>query len=48
MPAKRIAIVTGANRGIGLAIARQLVRQEAFVVAGVRDPSRCAATVEEL
>lgn len=48
MPAKRIAIVTGANRGIGLAIARLLLKEDAYVVAGVRDPAKCADTVEEL
>jgi NAD(P)-dependent dehydrogenase (short-subunit alcohol dehydrogenase family) len=41
MPAKRIAIVTGANRGIGHEIARQLIKEDVFVVAGVRDPARC-------
>jgi NAD(P)-dependent dehydrogenase (short-subunit alcohol dehydrogenase family) len=43
MPARRIAIVTGANRGIGLEIARQLVANDAFVVAGCRDEAKCAA-----
>ncbi|MCX5401739.1 SDR family NAD(P)-dependent oxidoreductase [Streptomyces sp. NBC_00102] len=32
----RIAIVTGASRGIGLAVARALVREGATVVAGAR------------
>lgn len=31
-------LVTGANRGIGLALARELVRQKAFVVAACRTP----------
>src|SRR4051812_3215969 len=48
MPAKRIAIVTGANRGIGREIARQLMKSDVFVVAGVRDASKCAATAADL
>ena len=48
MPAKRIAIVTGANRGLGLEIARQLMAGGAFVVAGCRDQAKCAAAVEQL
>jgi NAD(P)-dependent dehydrogenase (short-subunit alcohol dehydrogenase family) len=48
MPAKRIAIVTGANRGIGLAIAKLLIKEDAVVVAGVRDAAKCAATEAEL
>ena len=34
----KTAIVTGANRGIGLEIARQLVREGVRVVLGSRDP----------
>jgi NAD(P)-dependent dehydrogenase (short-subunit alcohol dehydrogenase family) len=48
MPAKRIAIVTGANRGIGHEIARQLMAEDVFVVAGVRDAARCEATAADL
>ena len=48
MPAKRIAIVTGANRGIGREIARQLMKEDVFVVAGVRDPAKCAAATADL
>jgi NAD(P)-dependent dehydrogenase (short-subunit alcohol dehydrogenase family) len=33
------AIVTGASKGIGLAITRALVREGAFVTAGTREPS---------
>jgi NAD(P)-dependent dehydrogenase (short-subunit alcohol dehydrogenase family) len=43
MPAKRIAVVTGANRGLGLEIARQLMAHDVFVVAGCRDEAKCAA-----
>lgn len=48
MPAKRIAIVTGANRGIGREIARQLMKEDVFVVAGVRDPAKCAPAAADL
>lgn len=40
MPTARTAIVTGANRGIGLEIARQLVREGVRVVMGSRDPEK--------
>src|SRR6476661_5507990 len=48
MPAKRIAIVTGANRGIGHEIARQLMAEDVFVIAGVRDAAKCEATTADL
>jgi NAD(P)-dependent dehydrogenase (short-subunit alcohol dehydrogenase family) len=35
----RVAIVTGASRGIGLAVSRTLVAEGVTVVAGARDPS---------
>ena len=37
---KRIALITGANKGIGLEIARQLGRAEVRVVIGARDAAR--------
>ena len=48
MPLKRIAIVTGANRGLGREIARQLMGHDVFVAAGCRDEAKCAATAEAL
>ncbi|MCR6487427.1 SDR family oxidoreductase [Amycolatopsis sp. OK19-0408] len=34
----KVAVVTGASRGIGLAVARALIAEGAHVVAGARDP----------
>ena len=48
MPAKKIAIVTGGNRGLGREIARQLMRNDVFVVIGCRDQPKCDAAVEDL
>jgi len=48
MPAKRIAIVSGGNRGLGREIARQLMKEDAFVVLGCRDQARCDAALEAL
>jgi NAD(P)-dependent dehydrogenase (short-subunit alcohol dehydrogenase family) len=34
---RKIALVTGANKGLGLEISRQLAQQDIQVVMGVRD-----------
>ncbi len=36
--ADQVAVVTGASKGIGLAVTRALVDEGAYVVAGARDP----------
>jgi NAD(P)-dependent dehydrogenase (short-subunit alcohol dehydrogenase family) len=48
MPAKKIAIVTGGNRGLGLEIAKQLMKADLFVAVGARDPAKCAAAMAAL
>jgi len=45
---ERVALVTGANKGIGKHIARQLAQQGVTVLVGSRDPGRGRRTVEEL
>ena len=44
----KVALVTGASRGIGRAIARLLARRGATVVVGARDQARLAEVVAEI
>lgn len=46
--AERIALVTGANKGIGLETARQLGEQGMTVLLGARDAERGAAAADQL
>ena len=48
MSSRKIAIVTGGNRGIGREIARQLAKQDIVVIIGVRDPEKGERAVAEL
>jgi putative oxidoreductase len=44
----RVAVVTGASRGIGLAIAEALSREGAQVIAGAREPGERLATLDRV
>jgi NAD(P)-dependent dehydrogenase (short-subunit alcohol dehydrogenase family) len=46
--AKKIAVVTGANKGLGLVIARRLGQQDMTVLVGARDKSRGRTAAELL
>jgi NAD(P)-dependent dehydrogenase (short-subunit alcohol dehydrogenase family) len=46
--AERIALITGANKGIGLEIARQLAKRGMTVYVGARDRSRGTAATGKL
>lgn len=48
MADRRVAVVTGANKGIGLEIARQLGREGIIVFLGSRDEARGLAAAEKL
>jgi len=48
MATRKIAVITGANRGLGREIARQLMRADIFVVIGARDPLKGERAAEEL
>ncbi len=48
MPARKIAIVTGGNRGLGREIARQLMKSDTLVVIGCRSEPKCAMAVDDL
>jgi len=48
MSTKKIALVTGANKGIGLETARQLAKQGITVLAGARDEAKASQAAEEL
>ncbi len=45
---KKVALITGANKGIGLEIARQLGAQGITVVVGSRDPNKGQKAVDTL
>lgn len=48
MARKEIALVTGANKGIGLEIARQLAAVDVHVIMAARDPQKLTVEAEEL
>jgi NAD(P)-dependent dehydrogenase (short-subunit alcohol dehydrogenase family) len=47
MTNRRVALVSGANRGIGREVVRQLARKGLVAVLGARDPARGEAAAEE-
>jgi NAD(P)-dependent dehydrogenase (short-subunit alcohol dehydrogenase family) len=45
---RRVAVISGANRGLGLETARQLLKQDIEVVVTARMPARGQSALEEL
>ena len=45
---KKIALITGANKGIGLEIGRQLGQQGIIVLLGARDMSKAENAAKQL
>lgn len=48
MSPKQIALVTGANRGIGLEISSELAKRGIYVIMGSRDKSKGEAAVQKI
>ena len=48
MTAQRIALVTGANQGVGFQVAKELVANGVTVLLGSRDPGRGQAAAEQI
>jgi len=48
MNTKRIALITGANKGIGFETARQLGQQQVTILLGARDPAKGEAAAARL
>ena len=48
MPDKRIALVTGANQGVGLQVAKELVANGVTVLVGSRNFERGEAAAREI
>jgi len=48
MPEKRIALVTGANQGVGLQVAKELVANGVTVLVGSRNFERSEAAAREI
>ena len=48
MPDKRIALVTGANQGVGLQVAKELVANGVTVLVGARNFERGEAAAREI